>query len=750
MAGSKLAKALSVFSLASAALAAPMTSANTNILAPRAAADICSANSGCIPFTIELTWGSVDAVGAGSRGAILSNGSFPGPALRMSVGECVDFLVINNLAVDTGIHFHGIQQTHTPWSDGVPGLSQYAVQPGDQYMYQWTAEEQGAYFWHSHYKGQMMDGLYGAIFITPAEGQATPFSAIDSANVNALAAADNTNEPLFISDWSQYTFDEFYAIEEAGNVDIACADAIIINGMGQQYCLSRDAITAMSAPQIANLTGGAGYTNKACLPPNSVAVQGNYTRNLAAIPDNVFNQCTPSTGKNYTLTVNPADQYASLTFINPGGFSILKATIDSHKMIVYMLNGEYITPQTVDQVTVGNGERATVFVKLDQAVGDYQIRVANAGLNQLVSGFGVLSYQGASGFSASAVPLMNFGGIPLGNVIPFNPAAAAPFVPKQVSQTSDVTWHFQIQKLPNAGDAYKWTLAGLDPYSMSNDDDAPLLYKDPSTIQESDVLKKTNFGQWVDIIMETEGPLAQPHPIHKHSNKFFVIGQAAGPFTWNSVAEAYAANSSNFNLVNPPYLDGYTTLPGEGKATWTVFRYQVEIPGAWLIHCHMQTHFSGGMGVAILDGVDQWPTVPADAGKVCQGNGSSNSSWTPSCSCPATCPGNPSSNSSSSSGSGSGSSSSGSSGSGSSSSSGGHWDNGVWVGSNNPVVSSSTGSSSSSNNGYTPNSGTGSYGANGTSTTSSSGPIKTFTGAAASTSVSLFTVLALTVAAFIL
>ncbi|KAK5947032.1 hypothetical protein PMZ80_001178 [Knufia obscura] len=774
MAGSRFTSALSVLSLASAAIAAPLTSANTANVLNRRAEEICKATSDCIPFTIEVAWGGVDATGAGSRGAILTNGSFPGPALRMKVGECVDFKVINHLEVDTGVHFHGIQQTGTPWSDGVPGLSQYAIKAGDTYMYRWTADEQGGYFYHSHYKGQLMDGLYGAIFISPSDEEENPFSAVDSSAVDALKLAAAKTEPLFISDWSKYTFDQFFAIEEAANIDIACADSLIVNGMGSQTCLTKDQLTALSPPQVANLTAGAGYTAKGCIPANTPATQGNFTRNLAALPADVYDTCTPSTGKTYTLEVDAAAGYASLTFINPGAFAILKASIASHKMWVYDYNGHYVTPQQVDQINVANGERVSVFVKLDQAAGDYQIQISNMGLNQVISGSAVLKYKGSAATAVTGTALLNVAGNPITNtttVVPFNALKAAPIPAEQVSKTADRTIRMQIQKLPNQPDAYRWTLAGNTPYDMSNDDGTPLLYKDPATIQESDIIKKTNMGEWVDIILETTGPLAQPHPIHKHANKFFMVGQGKGPFNWTSVADAVAYNASMFNFANPPFVDGYTTVPGEGTNTWTVFRYKVEIAGAWFLHCHMQTHFSGGMAIAILDGVDNWPYAPSDAGKVCQGEGSSNSTWNPSCNCPASCPANPgkgpdgngqgngqsngssgsgsSGNSGSGSNNASGSSNSGDN-SGSSSSSSGSWDNGVWVGPNNPSTGDVTSSENTGSNSYVPNSNTGSY----SSSTSGSGsgsndtsPIKTFTGAASSSHVSLFTVLALAVAA---
>lgn len=746
MAGSKFTNAISLLTLASAAIAAPLTSINAANVLERRGDEICKANSNCIPFTIEVSWGAVDATGAGGRGSILTNGSFPGPALRMKVGECVDFKVVNHLQVDTGVHFHGIQQKGTPWSDGVPGLSQSAIKPGNAYMYRWTADEQGAFFYHSHYKGQIMDGLYGAIFVTPSDVEDTPFSQIDSAAVEKLKLADAKNEPLFISDWSKYTFEEFYAFEQNANVDIACVDSIIINGMGEQYCLSQSQLAAMSAPQIKNLTNGAGYTAKGCLPANTPAVQGNFTRNLAALPSDVYDTCTPTKNKNYTLTVDAADGYAALTFINPGGIALLKASINNHKMWVYDYNGRYVVPQQVDQVNLGNGERVSVFIKLDQQPGDYTIQIANLGLNQIVSGFGVLRYKGSKGVSSTNKSLVNYAGNPVSNtttVVPFVAPKAAPFPAVPVPQTADKTFFFKVQKQPNQPNAYSWTLAGTQGYAMANDDGTPLLYKDPSTIPESDVIKKTNYGQVVDIIMQTTGPLAQPHPMHKHANKFFVIGQGTGVFNWSSVAEAYAYNASMFNLKAAPYADGFITVPGEGTSTWTVFRYKVEIPGAWFLHCHMQSHFSGGMAIAILDGVDKWPTVPSDAGKTCQGNGSSNSTWNPSCFCPSSCPANPGKGPD---GTGKGNGPSSGSSSSSNNNDNGSWNNGVWTGPNNPSSGSpsTSSSSSSSTNGYQPKQSTGSYSNN--STTSP----KPFKGAASSSHVSLFTVLALAIAALTL
>ncbi|KAI1609489.1 laccase TilA [Exophiala viscosa] len=617
MAVSRLSKALAALTFVSSAITSVAASSNSSI---------CATSSKCVPFTIDVTWGETSSDIGAPRQAILTNGSIPGPPLKLKVGDCVDFTVINNLQNVTGVHFHGIRQYGTPWADGVPGVSQYTIQPGTSYMYQWTADESGNYFYHAHYKGQMGDGLYGAIIIAPADDAQTPFSQISSSSddVTLMTKAALDVEPIFISDWSQYTFEEFFAIEQAANVDDACTDSIILNGKGSVYCPGIDVLTANAAVQVPLILGNTTLTEKGCIPPNNPTIQGSqYVQNLANLPDNAYYTCNPYTGANYTLTVDAADGWQAITLINPGAFALLKVTIDSHKLYVYEVNGNYIVPQVVDEVVVSNGDRYTFFVKLDQTAGDYQIRVANDGINQVISGYGLLSYSGGSS-SLLGTSVINYGGQNTTTITAFDSAAGAPFPASSVAATADASFVLDIMKNPALPlDSWSWTLSGVEAYNQTRDDETPpLLYLDPASVPATDLILETYSNQWVDLIIKISGPVAEPHPIHKHANKFYMIGAGVGDFNFTSVAEAQAAGYV-FNLDNPPYLDGYTSTPAEGSAAWMVFRYEVNTPGAWILHCHVQTHFSGGMAVAILDAIDDFPTIPSDVGKVCAGSGTS-------------------------------------------------------------------------------------------------------------------------------
>jgi len=192
-----------------------------------------AAAKGPVKFTIDLTWGDLAPIGGTPRKAILTNGAVPGPALHLNLGDDVEFTVNNNLPNETAIHFHGITQLNTPWSDGVPGLSQKAIQPGATYVYRWKADEAGVYFYHAHLRGQIQDGLYGAIVIADCDTSSKPFHLIsnDTDARAAMRRADSKLTPIFISDWNQFTSTEVHQIERDGNIDFACADAILINGM---------------------------------------------------------------------------------------------------------------------------------------------------------------------------------------------------------------------------------------------------------------------------------------------------------------------------------------------------------------------------------------------------------------------------------------------------------------------------------------------------------------------------------------
>lgn len=61
----------------------------------------------------------------------------------------------------TSIHWHGIRQLNTMHMDGVNGITQCPIAPGDSFTYNWTAIQYGSSWYHSHYSVQYADGALG-------------------------------------------------------------------------------------------------------------------------------------------------------------------------------------------------------------------------------------------------------------------------------------------------------------------------------------------------------------------------------------------------------------------------------------------------------------------------------------------------------------------------------------------------------------------------------------------------------------
>ena len=100
------------------------------------------------------------------------NGSAPGPTIQARQGERVRIVVDNHLPEPTSMHWHGFD---IPFEmDGGPGLSQDAISPGGRYVYEFTLQQEGTLFYHSHMAMQEMMGMIGAFIMHPAEAYDPP------------------------------------------------------------------------------------------------------------------------------------------------------------------------------------------------------------------------------------------------------------------------------------------------------------------------------------------------------------------------------------------------------------------------------------------------------------------------------------------------------------------------------------------------------------------------------------------------
>jgi FtsP/CotA-like multicopper oxidase with cupredoxin domain len=122
--------------------------------------------------TREVTWEL--APGKTIR-ALTYDGRVPGPEIRAREGERVRVVLKNSLSEATTIHWHSVDVPNA--MDGVPGLTQKPVQPGETFLYEFEARPAGTRWYHTHFESvrQLDLGLSAPFIIEPAGPEPFPF-----------------------------------------------------------------------------------------------------------------------------------------------------------------------------------------------------------------------------------------------------------------------------------------------------------------------------------------------------------------------------------------------------------------------------------------------------------------------------------------------------------------------------------------------------------------------------------------------
>lgn len=98
------------------------------------------------------------------------NGQVPGPLIHVKEGDDVTVHVTNNTSLPHTIHWHGIDQINNWKNDGVPGVTQEPIQPGDTFTYHWIADRPGTLWYHCHvnvWEHVAMRGMWGPLIVDP-------------------------------------------------------------------------------------------------------------------------------------------------------------------------------------------------------------------------------------------------------------------------------------------------------------------------------------------------------------------------------------------------------------------------------------------------------------------------------------------------------------------------------------------------------------------------------------------------------
>jgi FtsP/CotA-like multicopper oxidase with cupredoxin domain len=145
------------------------------------------------------------------------NGTTPGPTIEAVEGDRVRIFVTNRLPEHTTIHWHGLLLPSG--MDGVGGLTQPHIQPGETYVYEFTLRQHGSHMYHPHADEmvQMAMGMMGLFVIHPRAGAAPRIDRDYALLLHNWALHPGTArpDPSVLQDFDLWTFNSkvFPAIE---------------------------------------------------------------------------------------------------------------------------------------------------------------------------------------------------------------------------------------------------------------------------------------------------------------------------------------------------------------------------------------------------------------------------------------------------------------------------------------------------------------------------------------------------------
>ena len=144
-------------------------------------------------------------------------------------------------------------------------------------------------------------------------------------------------------------------------------------------------------------------------------------------------------------------------------------------------------------------------------------------------------------------------------------------------------WTEPSLSLLNIADEKGWTKApfpkGYEPVYLDYEDNSWVYFLIEGKFQES-------LNSSERKIYKIQAPVA--HPIHVHGHDFVVLATGT---------EEYDPKKVELNLNNPPRRD-VALLPVNG---YLVIAFEINNPGAWLMHCHIAWHASGGLALQFVE-----------------------------------------------------------------------------------------------------------------------------------------------------
>ncbi|WOK97607.1 laccase-22-like [Canna indica] len=521
-----------------------------------------------------------------SKPILTVNGQFPGPTIYAREDDTVIVKVVNHVKYNVTIHWsalsnfshqamsdissnrlrpfcrHGVRQLMTGWSDGPAYITQCPIQPGQNYVYNFTLTGQrGTLWWHAHISW-MRATVHGAIVILPKRGVPYPFPKPDEERV------------IILAEW--WKSDPEAIINEALKSGLApnVSDAHTINGHAGP----------LSSCPSSSLDGFSLRVDKA----------KTYLLRIinAALNEDLFFKVA-----GHRMTVVEVDACYTKPFttdtllITPGQTTNVLLTADRAAGRYLVSASPFMDSPlvSVDNRTGTGTVQYTNSVSTSAAITTTKPPPQNA--TPVASSFTDSLRSLNSKLYPAKVPLTVDHSLLFTVGLGVNPCPGCVNGSRVVADINNVSFVMPTTALLQA---HYFNVSGVFTDDFPGQPPMPFNYTSsgPGNVQTMNGtrLYRLPFNASVQLVFQDTGIIGpESHPIHLHGFNFFAIGKGTGNFD-------HKTSPSKFNLIDPVERN---TIPVPSGG-WTAIRFRADNPGVWFLHCHFEVHTTWGLKMAFI------------------------------------------------------------------------------------------------------------------------------------------------------
>ncbi|XP_055883275.1 uncharacterized protein LOC106072733 isoform X3 [Biomphalaria glabrata] len=547
------------------------------------------------------------------RLVITVNKTIPGPSIEVYEGQTVIVHVKNSL-ISSGmtIHWHGLIQKGSAWSDGVGFITQCPILPGQTFTYRFAADPKGTFWYHAHTGAQLSMGLLGPFIVRERRPLQMEEFIMMIQDWNHDMDSELTHYRMLYNNYEKRVQIQPTGSLEGGRFSMFQFHSGLINGRGRYFYPSGSFIDA-------------------------------------------------------PLTVFNVKRFNSYRFrvIGAGSLYPFRVSIDEHVLKIVASDGNDLSPVEVESFIINPGERYDFVIEANQTDKNYWIRAVTLEVN--VSNHTALAILRYANASSNSEPLTSrrdctesqkcrvancpFAFYPAADnilCINFNhlKSAGNRTVPGVETDTGNIEDIFLNFAFPGIGDVQPGSVNGINfqmprVAALTQMDEVRTFCKADDCGEDklcvcthSIDLKNNKVYQMTFVNMGVGKGWA--HPIHLHGHDFHVLkigypdyNNNTGRFiqdnfdidcrgypkrdqsfcnfaTWSN--RSWGGNNiPGLQLSNPPIKDTIIVPTGG----YVVVRFKADNPGLWLMHCHIELHNTDGMALLFNEARESHPKPPA-------------------------------------------------------------------------------------------------------------------------------------------